>query len=244
MWELKIMAFFGFKDLSSLSNVDMTIYRYIEQNSDKVIYMRVRDIAQGAHVSNSSVMRFIHKVGFNSFPEFKAYLKNNHNDLHQVEVDFINKDNFPSDTTSKLNIVANKIYQADNIITLGMGDSGFLAGYAARKLAALGLNAGPVTDPFYPLVAKLENTTNNVVICFSVSGKTTEMVEMINRFINNEDTLVISITGDETSPIAKMSRYTLTYHENFVKHNGFDLSSQVPVMYLIEGLIKILSDKE
>mgnify|MGYP002228131389 CR=1 FL=1 len=31
----------------------MTIYRYIEQNNDKVIYMRVRDIAQGAHVSSS-----------------------------------------------------------------------------------------------------------------------------------------------------------------------------------------------
>ena len=48
------MAFFGFKNLSSLSTVDMSIYRYIEQNSDKVIYMRVRDIAQNAHVSNSS----------------------------------------------------------------------------------------------------------------------------------------------------------------------------------------------
>lgn len=35
------MAFFGFKDLSKLSTVDMTIYRYIEQNNDKVIYMRV-----------------------------------------------------------------------------------------------------------------------------------------------------------------------------------------------------------
>ncbi|NRN89264.1 hypothetical protein IMAU30025_00928 [Lactobacillus helveticus] len=43
------MAFFGFKDLSSLSNIDMTIYRYVTQNSDKVVYMRVRDIAQHAH---------------------------------------------------------------------------------------------------------------------------------------------------------------------------------------------------
>ena len=89
------MAFFGFKNLSSLSTVDMSIYRYIEQNSDKVIYMRVRDIAQNAHVSNSSVMRFIHKIGFNSFPEFKAYLKNNNHSSYQVEVEFINKSNFP-----------------------------------------------------------------------------------------------------------------------------------------------------
>lgn len=238
------MASFGFKNLSSLSTVDMSIYRYIDQNTDKVIYMRVRDIAQNAHVSNSSVMRFIHKIGFNSFPEFKAYLKNNNHNAKQVKLEFINKANFPSDIMSKLNIVANKIYQADNIITMGMGDSAFLAGYAARKLAALGFNAGPVTDPFYPLVPKLENTTNNILICFSVSGKTTEMVEMINRFVNNEDVLIISITGDETSPIAKMSRYTLNYHEQLARHNGYDLSSQVPVMYIIEGIISVLSEKE
>ena len=241
---VELMAFFGFKNLSSLSTVDMSIYRYIEQNSDKVIYMRVRDIAQNAHVSNSSVMRFIHKIGFNSFPEFKAYLKNNNHSSHQAEVEFINKSNFPNDLTSKLNIVADKIYQADNIITMGMGDSAFLAGYAARKLAAFGFNAGPVTDPFYPLVPKLANTTNNIIICFSVSGRTTEMVEMINRFVNNEDVLIVSVTADETSPIAKMSRYTLTYHEQFVRPNGYDLSSQVPVMYIIEGIIKILSEKE
>ena len=70
------MAFFGFKDLSSLSDVDMTIYSYVTQHQNEVIYMRVRDIAQNAHVSNSSVMRFIHKIGFSSFPAFKTYLKN------------------------------------------------------------------------------------------------------------------------------------------------------------------------
>ncbi len=73
------MAFFGFKDLSSLSNVDMTIYSYVTQNNEKVAYMRVRDIAKNAHVSNSSVMRFVHKVGFSSFPEFKAFIKNKGN---------------------------------------------------------------------------------------------------------------------------------------------------------------------
>lgn len=73
------MAYFGFKNLSSLSNVDMTIYRYVTQHQEQVVYMRVRDIAKNAHVSNSSVMRFIHKIGFSSFPAFKAYIKSTPN---------------------------------------------------------------------------------------------------------------------------------------------------------------------
>lgn len=68
------MAFFGFKDLSSLSDVDMTIYSYVTQHQNEVIYMRVRDIAQNAHVSNSSVMRFIHKIGFFKFFSFLKHI--------------------------------------------------------------------------------------------------------------------------------------------------------------------------
>lgn len=239
------MAFFGFKDLSSLSSVDMTIYRYVTQNSSKVVYMRVRDIAQNAHVSNSSVMRFIHKIGFNSFPEFKAYLKNN--DLaskpQEGKINYFNENNFPKDIINRLTMVANQVFQSDNITTLGMGESGFLAEYAARRMASLGFNTTAVTDPFYPLKAKLENTSNNILFCYSVSGETTELIELINEFVNDEDVTLVCVTSDETSPIAKMSRYVLSYSEK--KHyltNHYDLSSQVPVMYIIEGLDHILEE--
>lgn len=67
---------------------------------------------------------------------------------------------------------------------------------------------------------------------------------MINRFVNNDDILLISITGDETSAIAKMSRYSLTYHEQMVRKEAYDFSSQVPVMYLVEGIVNILIEKE
>lgn len=39
------MALFDFSDLSSLSDVELTVYRFVVNNPDKVAYMRVRDIA-------------------------------------------------------------------------------------------------------------------------------------------------------------------------------------------------------
>lgn len=239
------MAFFGFKDLSSLSSVDMTIYRYVTQNSDKVIYMRVRDIAQNAHVSSSSVMRFIHRIGFSSFPEFKAYLKSNHlsSQPKSKKIQFINDGNFPKDIENRLMMVANAVYQSDNVTTLGMGESGFLAEYAARRMASLGFNTTAITEPFYPLKAKLENTTNNIIFCYSVSGETTELIELINEFVNDDDVIVVCITNNENSTIAKMSRYVLSYNEEtHYLPNHYDLTSQVPVMYIIEGLDRILEN--
>lgn len=237
------MTLFGIKDLSFLSSVDLTIYRYVSQNTDKVVYMRVRDLAQNAHVSNSSVMRFIHKIGFNSFPEFKAYLS--HNDLlskpKTSEMTYVDASNFPKDISFRLELVANAIYQSDNVVTLGMGESAFLAEYAARRMASLGINSNAITDPFYPLESKLKNTSNNILLCFSISGETSELIELINEFVNNDDVILVCITSDESSTIAKMSRYVLSFSEE--RHylaNHFDLSSQIPVMYIIEGLDGIL----
>lgn len=239
------MAFFGFKDLSSLSNVDMTIYSYVTQNNEKVAYMRVRDIAKNAHVSNSSVMRFVHKVGFSSFPEFKAFIKNKGNGYSKNSVfNFVNKNNFPINIENKISVAADFLYQADNIILIGVGSSAFLAGYTARRLATLGYNTNTVSDPFYPLSFQLHNTSNNALIVFSVTGETSELIELLNNFVNDGDTTIISITGNEASTIGKMSRYCLSYKETeYHVYHYYDLSSQIPAVYIAEGITHALQDK-
>lgn len=103
------MAFFGFKEIDKLTEVDMAIYRYIVDHDEQVPYMRVRDLAEGAHVSNSSIMRFIHKIGYISFPEFKVSFKSEKQDLMNTAEDnanFVTLDNFPKDINRTIKLVA------------------------------------------------------------------------------------------------------------------------------------------
>lgn len=44
-----------------LEDLDLHIYKYISANYDKVIYMRIRDLATATHVSTSTILRFCHK---------------------------------------------------------------------------------------------------------------------------------------------------------------------------------------
>ncbi|GAA2953347.1 MurR/RpiR family transcriptional regulator [Lactobacillus kefiranofaciens subsp. kefirgranum] len=237
------MAYFGFKNLSSLSNVDMTIYRYVTQHQEQVVYMRVRDIAKNAHVSNSSVMRFIHKIGFSSFPAFKAYIKSTPNiqESPTNSFHFINKSSFPDDIEEQVTVVADFLFQCDNIITFGIGNSGFIAAYAARKMANIGFNTMAITDSTYPIPNKLANTSNNAIICFSVSGETPELIEGLNPFVNNQDTAIISITGNKMSTISRMSKFSLSYQEPETRINKFyDLSSQIPAVYIAEAITRLM----
>ena len=108
-------------------------------------------------------------------------------------------------------------------------------------MANIGFNTMAVTDSTYPLPNKLANTTNNAVICFSVSGETPELIEGLNPFVNNQDTTIISITGNKLSTISRMSRYSLSYQEPEARINKFyDLSSQIPAVYIAEAIISLM----
>lgn len=239
----KDMTFFGFKEMDKLSDVDLAIYRYIVNHDEKVPYMRVRELANGASVSNSSVMRFIRKIGYDSFPEFKVSLKSELKTGEQSsdELPLVTMDAFSDDVLKLIKIVSGILLEADNIFFVGMGASGAIAEYASRQLSALCFNSSAVKDPSYPLASQLKNMTNNVIITLSVSGKTTELVEMLNNFVNDPDTTLVTVTGNLESPLARMGRYALTYRvEESRIHQYYDMTSQVPCVYIIEAILRQL----
>ncbi|MIV05195.1 MurR/RpiR family transcriptional regulator, partial [Salmonella enterica] len=41
-----------------LNDTELDIYNYIVANLDKVVYMRIRDLATEAHVSTTTILRF------------------------------------------------------------------------------------------------------------------------------------------------------------------------------------------
>ncbi|WP_192986159.1 MurR/RpiR family transcriptional regulator [Carnobacterium mobile] len=238
------MSFFGRINFNDLSEVDRAIYHYMSENSDKIPYMRVRDIANESHTSASSVMRFIRKIGYESFTEFKSHFKAETKQNEEGEEDFsaggllLARENFAKDIESKMRIIAKLILNAENIVFFGMGASGAICEYAARRLATVGYNSFALVDPTYPIFSKLKNTSENILITLSVSGKTTEVVEVVNGFKNRDDFTTICITSDTNSSLANMSNYTLSYYTKIQRiHQHEDLSTQIPCIYIIESLI-------
>ena len=68
---------FSSEVISSFNELESALYRYIMENSEKVVYMRIRDLADAAHISTSSVLRFCRKVNCEGFSEFKLRRQRN-----------------------------------------------------------------------------------------------------------------------------------------------------------------------
>ncbi len=233
------MSFFGKIDFNDLSETDRAIYQFMSSHSDKIPYMRVRDIAKESHTSASSVMRFIHKVGYDSFTEFRMQFKVSTVDQEDFMLgkEVLDRQNFPQNIETTIWQIAEKIIASENVIFFGIGASGAMCDYAARRFATVGCNSFAMTDPTYPISGKLRNTSDNVLIALSISGTTSEIVEIVNGFRNQSDCTIVAITSDMNSTLAQMADHVLQYKVDMRRiHQYEDLTTQLPVVFLIESL--------
>ena len=235
---------FNYEVIQSLNSLELLLYEYIMKNSKKVIYMRIRELASEAHVSTTTILRFCKKLNCEGFSEFKVKLKMyiEENSTKKVSDDTSEIINFlknieNSDLDKKLDKLCNMVKNANNIIFVGIGSSGILCKYAARHFSSIGKFSFHIDDPFYP--KHFEAHGESLVIALSVSGETQTIIENVVGF-KEKGCSIASITNSENCTIAKMSDLNLPYYVQQVKVNYSDITTQLPVLYMIERIGKKL----
>lgn len=239
----KIM--FKCQEIKSLNVLELEVYNYIMRHKEQVVEMKIRELAEAAHVSTTTILRFCKKVGCNGYSEFKLKYKMYLNQTPKqakvgdigVLLDFLNRTE-SDEFNQKLDEVASLLYYAQKIILIGVGNSGILAKYGARYLSSVGKLAQHIDDPYYPVPSGYYDSS--VIIILSVSGESDQTMEQLKRF-TSFNCVTIAITSSEMSTIAKMSDVTLTYYVPIDRGNlEVDLTTQVPVLYILEKLGKKL----
>lgn len=242
------MSFFEKIHLNSLSPVEQDIYRFIINNLTKIPYMRVREIADSVHVSPTSVFRFIKKMGYRSFPEFKVSVEMELNKSNQKlnanllsiknQIDSLKRDSYPPDIDAQIEKMSKRIKKADVILLMGMGASGAIAQYAARKIASLGYFCLYIDELTYPIKSFLKEDRENLIIFLSVSGETKELIEVIAGVEKNNSIQLYCITQNKRSSLSQKCDESIEYDVQEERREVFfDLTSQLPVITILETLI-------
>lgn len=240
---------FDILKLKMATVLDNEIARFIDNNLEKVAYMRVRELAEATHVSPATIVRFTQKMGFGGFPEMRLMLKHELNlrkeilGQENVRRRLLAEEVFPDNFDQKIALLVEKLKDAEFIHCLGLGASGIMAEYAARQLSTLGYRSFASTSVYFPYLApKKEKWAGRHEVCllFSVSGETLEVVQTA-KLIANSDIYAVSITNKETNTLAKYADLDIHYNSSYDRvYYNVDLSSQLPVVYLIETVVKQL----
>lgn len=73
--EKGVNSVFSHEEIQSLNMLEMSVYNYVSKNREKVIYMKIRELAAQAHVSTTTVLHMCKKFGCEGYTEFKLLLK-------------------------------------------------------------------------------------------------------------------------------------------------------------------------
>ncbi len=235
---------FSYEILQSFNDLEMLVYSYIMEHKREIQFMTIRELADAVHVSTSTILRFCRKTGCDGYAEFRVQFKNFLKNQEE-------KDKAPDSDTAMDEIVnffrtatstryeqqikeaAGVIKKAKQLIFIGIGTSGILGKYGARYFSNLGKYSQFIEDPYYPIVMDMEET---VVVALSESGETQETVRLAGRFMEHNCRLV-SITNGSANVLAKMSDYNLAYYvSRQMSRKEYNITTQVPVLYLLEAL--------
>lgn len=233
---------FEYEILQSYNDLETLVYSYVMEHKEEVKYMTIRELAEAVHVSTSTVIRFCKKTGCDGYSEFKLKLKQFLKE-DQAQKQF--KDRgidelmyfFHTITSTEYEEHINKIVwhikEAKHLIFIGIGTSGILGKYGARYFSNIGKYSQYIEDPYYPINADLDAT---VVIALSESGETQQVVQMAERF-KRHNAKIFSITNGKECTLAKLSDYHLSYFAGrHLVHNEYNITTQVPVIYLLETI--------
>lgn len=233
---------FTSEQLAQFSELEYILYNYISANTDKVIFMRIRELADATHVSNTSILRFCRKLGCEGFSEFKVMLK-----LELEKNKKLKLSSDPQSITEFLERTINRgeetgikqaarlIAKSDNVLFIGAGSSGILAEYGARYFSSLKKFSLHIKDPFFPFHGHF--LKNSTAVVLSVSGKTPSILGQVHRLKEGGST-IISLTNQTDNPLSSMADFSLNYFVTPEYMENANVTTQIPVIYYLESLAK------
>lgn len=234
------------------------IHEYIIHNKEHLEHISSTKIAQDLDVSQASVIKYVKKMGYKGFSDFKiSTIKELENKFmispiihNQVSVsdneDIIIKKicademNSLNETregidVSTLKEIINLLNKKSKIMVIGIGSSGIVAQDLVYKLIKIGKLAFYYEEPHKQLMQLSSFDKNDLVIAISHSGETSSILNFVEKS-KSKNISIFSITSGSENSLAKMSDYYLTTksEENSLRSSA--MSSRISQLFLIDVL--------
>lgn len=226
-----------------LNDTEMEIYHYITDNIDKVIFMRIRDLADEVHYSTTTILRFCRKFECQGFAEFRIKLRmfrNNQKTIpidttdEKTYIDFLNRTT-QSEFKKSVQEVVDILAESELVIFVGIGSSKLMAEYGSLYFSSLFLLSIHIDDLVNHPLYYMSNQVSKKLCLFivSVDGENQEIIKNIHH-LKLQQTKIVSITNSAKSTIARLSDANISYYINKEQFQETNITSQLPALYTIE----------
>lgn len=241
----------------NLTRSEKRIAQYILSKINESQFMSITSLAEDCNVAEATITRFCRKLGYNGYSEFKlALAKAGANSLTELG---INSDISESDTIA---VMAEKLFHsevwtlketlelldenairtavdyliyADHVFCFGQGGSGITATEAWARFITAVHNFQYILDSHMQTMAASLCTSKDVILFFSYSGATKDMVDILYP-AKKRGAHIILITHYKKSPAAAYADVVLLCGGQEAPLQSGSISAKVGQMFLIDVL--------
>lgn len=207
----------------SLRRSERLVADFILAQPKDVIHMRIVDLAQEAHVSEPTVIRFCRAVGCDGFQNFKVALAQHiaHSPAYEA-FSFSDEDSARQYTfkvfdatmetlkkvrdsidVAQVEKAVALLSQARRVEFYGFGASAAAATDAQHNFFRLQISASVYSDPHMQAMSAMSLQTDDVVVAISQSGRTRALIDAI-KLVKNSGAPVIAL-APLASPVAELA---------------------------------------
>ena len=228
----------------SFSKQEKKVADFILKEKDGVSFMPLHEITKKIKVSEATIFRFVKKIGFKGFIEFKLEvareISSDEKDMGEDYIENI-ETNILETVKSTRSLLKKEdvekaieyIDKSDKMYIFGLGSSGVAALEMQNRFMRFGKIGHSVNDGHFQVMYSSTVTKKDVIIVISLSGETIDLIYPLTIAKKN-GAKIITITNYIMSPIAKMSDLVLltSGKENLL--DGGALISKISQLYVID----------
>ena len=244
----------------SLPAAERSIADYIQQNPERAPHRSVHEFARASGVSVASVSRFVRKLQFDDFKEFKLELARETSGAVQSLFKAVTPQDSDGEIARKvflgdiksledtlkmlsfaeLSAAAKAICGCRRFVLFGIGGSGYVAHDAALRFSYLDIQAEAYVDASQIILQALRMGPGDVALGISHSGRSAITVEA-TRLAREKGALTVGISNYPRSPLhgACGIFFCTSFPENRVKVAA--ISSRVAQLCVLDALYLVVA---
>lgn len=231
--------------MPEFTNSEKKVARFILAEKQNITNMSILDIAQGASVSEASVMRFCGRLGIRKLIDLRIQIakdadsgrRTGVNPLGQLENDYIDIVHNTSSLIDPKNVSAciEAIESCTDLCFCGIAASGIAARVGADSFSRMGVQARALTEGHYQMMHAAMMDGRGVFVALSLSGNTRDICESAQT-AKESGAFVIAITSYTVSQLARIADIVLLTSAKEDIINGGKITGCVSQLYVIDCL--------
>jgi RpiR family transcriptional regulator, carbohydrate utilization regulator len=241
---------------NTLSSVQKKLADYILKHAAEVILLSISALATKCNTSETTVMRFLRKLNYDSYQVFRVkiaqeipharmesvYSEIDRNDSVVAVMEKVVKSTTVSindllqlNASKNIKMAVRMMKSARQMLFIGVGASSYIAFDAYHKFLRLGMHVTASADSHIMNMMASHATNKDLVIAVSHSGESRDILDCV-RLAKKNNAGIIAFTSYGNSSITKYSDVVLLSSSNETKYRSDALISRILQLVIIDML--------